>query len=186
MQDDEIEPAEPAKERSSGEGQEQRNYVLDRNWQSRLQWEDYLIGLLLQNPGLSYHVCGIINDGDFAGTDTRELYRILNSVYQRGSSPLHQSFEQDVPSALRETIARARKSVETKSPLSGTSLIKDAKQCASRLKRMRLLQSNTELRYLMSEANEAGDVESVQQYQQQLLAIHRQLRTIDSAMHLHG
>ncbi len=186
VQDDEIEPAEPAKEKSSREGQEQRNYVLDRSWQSRLQWEDYLIGLLLQDPGLSQHVCGIINDGDFTGTDTRELYRILNSVYQRGSSPLHQSFEQYVPSALLETIARARKSVELKSPLSGTGLIKDAKQCASRLKRMRLLQSNTELRYLMSEAKEAGDVESVQQFQQKLLAIHRQLRTIDSAMHLHG
>src|SRR5713226_1423565 len=127
-----------------------------------------------------------INDGDFTGTDTRELYHILNSVYQRGSSPLHQSFEQHVPSALLATIARARKSVESKSPLSGTSLIKDAIQCATRLKRIRLLQLNTELRYLMSEANEAGDVESMQQFQQQLLAIHRQLRTIDSAMHLHG
>src|SRR5712692_11399661 len=186
VQDDEIEPAGPAKEKSNGERQEQQIYALDRSWQSRLQWEDYLIGLLLQNPGLSYHVCGIINDGDFAGTETRELYHILNSVYQRGSSPLHQSFEQHVPSALLATIARARKSVESKSPLSGTSLIKDAIQCATRLKRIRLLQLNTELRYLMSEANEAGDVESMQQFQQQLLAIHRQLRTIDSAMHLHG
>src|SRR6266436_8801868 len=124
VQDDEIEPAEPAKGKSNGERQEQQIYALDRSWQSRLQWEDYLIGLLLQNPGLSYHVCGIINDGDFAGTDTRELYHILNSVYQRGSSPLHQSFEQHVPSALLATIARARKSVESKSPLSGTSLIK--------------------------------------------------------------
>jgi DNA primase len=185
-QDDAIEPAEPAEEKSSREGQEQRNYVLDRNWQSRLQWEDYLIGLLLQNPGLSQYVCGIINDGDFAGTDTRELYHILNSVYQRGSSPLHQSFEQYVPSALLATIARARESVESKSPLSGTSLVKDAMQCATRLKRIRLLQLNTELRYLMSEANEAGDAESMRQFQQQLLAIHRQLRTIDSAMHLHG
>src|SRR6266700_573726 len=186
VQDDEIEPAEPAKGKSNGERQEQQIYALDRSWQSRLQWEDYLIGLLLQNPGLSFHVCGIINDGDFAGTDTRELYHILNSVYQRGSSPLHQSFEQHVPSALLATIARARKSVESKSPLSGTSLIKDAIQCATRLKRIRLLQLNTELRYLMSDANEAGDVESMQQFQQQLLAIHRQLRTIDSAMHLHG
>ncbi len=137
-------------------------------------------------PGLSQYVCGIINDGDFAGTDTRELYRILNSVYQRGSSPLHQSFEQYVPSALLATIARARESVESKSSLSGTSLVKDAMQCATRLKRIRLLQLNTELRYLMSEANEAGDAESMRQFQQQLLAIHRQLRTIDSAMHLHG
>src|SRR5207253_1868302 len=47
---------------------------LDKRKEDRLQWEDYLIGLLLQNPALSHHVCGIINDGDFAGADTRELY----------------------------------------------------------------------------------------------------------------
>src|SRR5712691_12792019 len=87
---------------------------LDRSRNNRLQWEDYLIGLLLQNPGLSPYVCGIINDGDFAGTDTRELYHILNSVYQRGSSSSNQSFEQHVPSALLATVARAQQCVESR------------------------------------------------------------------------
>ena len=140
----------------------------------------------MQNPGLCPHVCGIINDGDFAGTDTRELYRIFNSVYQRDSSPLFQSFEQFVPSALLETVARAQKSVESRSPLEGSGLVKAAVQCATRLKRARLVQSNTELQYLMRGAKEAGDVAAVQQFQGQLLDIHRQLRTIDSAMHLQG
>ena len=140
----------------------------------------------MTNPELSIQVCGIINDGDFAGTDTRELYRIFNSVDQRGSSPLFQSLEQTVPSALLATIDRARKSVESRSPLEGAGLAKEAVQCATRLKRARLLQLNTELQYLMKEAKDAGELEAVQQFQQQLLAIHRKLRTIDSAMHLHG
>src|SRR6266567_1567067 len=161
-------------------------FGLDRKGNNRVKWEDYLIGLLLTNPGLSTQVCGIINDGDFAGTDTRELYRIFNSVDQRGSSPLFQSLEQTVPSALLATIDRARKSVESRSPKEGAGLAKEAVQCATRLKRAQLLQSNTELQYLMKEAKDAGDSEAVQQFQQQLLAIHRQLRTIDSAMHLHG
>jgi hypothetical protein len=38
----------------------------------------------------------------------------------------------------------------------------------------------------MREAKEAGDVASVQQYQRQLQGVYRQLRTIDSAMHLQG
>jgi DNA primase len=114
------------------------------------------------------------------------LYRIFNSVYQRDASPLFQSFEQFVPSALLETVARARKSVESRSPLEGAGLVKAAVQCATRLKRARLLQSNTELQYLMRGAVEAGDVATVQQQQRQLLDIHRQLRTIDSAMHLQG
>jgi DNA primase len=164
----------------------ERVTVLDREGRNRVQWEDYLIGLLLQNPGLSTHVCGIINDGDFAGTDTRELYHILNSNYQRDSSPLFQSIEQLVPSALLATIARVRESVESRPPLEGAGLIKYAVQCATRLKKAHLRQLNTELQYLMKEANEAGDVGTVQQFRRQLLAIHQQLRTIDTAMHLQG
>lgn len=167
-------------------GQESRTFGLDKRIKDRIKWEDYLIGLLLQNPGLWSHVCGIINDGDFAGTDTRELYRIFNSVYQRDSSPLFQSFEQFVPSALLETVARARESVGSGSPLDGAGLVKAAVQCATRLKRARLLQSNTELQYLMRGATEVGDSATVQQLRQQSLEIHRQLRTIDSAMHLQG
>src|SRR5581483_8810031 len=131
---------------------------LDRNKKNRIQWEDYLIGLPLQNPGLSPYVCGIINDGDFAGTDTRELYHILNSVYQRDSSPSHQPLEQYVPSALSATVARALKCVESGEPRDGTRLVKEAVQCATRLKRNRLLQLNTELQYLIREVSEAGDV----------------------------
>jgi DNA primase len=163
-----------------------RTFGLDKHVRDRIKWEDYLIGLLLHNPGLCPHVCGIITDSDFAGTDTRELYRIFNSVYQRDASPLFQSFEQFVPSALLDSVARAKKSVETSSPLEGAGLVKAAVQCATRLKRARLLQSNTELQYLVRGAEEVGDGAIVQQFQQQLMDIHRQLRTIDSAMHLQG
>ena len=166
--------------------QESRTFGLDKRIKDRIKWEDYLIGLLLQNPGLWPHVCGIINDGDFAGTDTRELYHIFNSVHQRDSSPLFQSFEQFVPPALLETVARARRNVESRSPLDGAGLVKAAVQCATRLKRARLIQSNTELQYLVRGATEAGDGAVKQQLQRQLLDIHRQLRTIDSAMHLQG
>ncbi len=163
-----------------------RTFGLDRNGKNKVQWEDYLIGLLLANPELSTRVCGIINDGDFAGTDTRELYRIFNSVDQRGSSPLFQSIEQAVPSALLTTIDRARKSVESRPPKDGAGLLKEAVQCATRLKRARLLQLNTELNYLIKEAESAGEVEAGRQLRQRFSAIRQELRTIDSAMHLHG
>ncbi len=160
---------------------------LDRDSGNRVQWEDYLIGLLLQNPELNLHVCGIINDGDFTGTDTRELYHILNSEYQRDSSPSHQPLEQIVPAVLLSAVARVQKCVESKSPRrDGIGLVKEAIQCATRLKRMRLLQLNTELKYLLNEAAEAKDDAMTRQLQQQLLDIHRQLRTIDSATHLQG
>ena len=159
---------------------------LDNRKSNTLQWEDYLIGLLLHNPGLSRHVCGIITDGDFAGTDTRELYHILNSVFQRGSSSLHEPLEQLVPSALLTTVMRARERIESGTPLDGAGQIKFAVQCATRLKRTRLVQLNKELQYVLREAQDTGDVAAVQQLRRQLLAIHQQLRTIDSATHLQG
>ena len=160
---------------------------LDRSREDKLQWEDYLIGLLLQNPGLSPYVCGIINVGDFAGTDTRELYHILSSVYeQRASSPSLQSFEQMVPYALLDAVARARGCVESSAPKDEAKLVKEAQQCATRLRRIRLLQLNTELNYLIREATVAGDTATVRQLQLQLSSLYQQLRTIDSATHLQG
>ena len=163
-----------------------RTTGLDRARGNQLKWEDYLLGLLLQNPLLSEHVCGIINDGDFAGTDTRELYRIFNSVYQRGSSPLPQPWETVVPAALQETVERVRRCVETRSSADLASLVREVKQGAFRLKRARLLQSQTELRFLLKEAEEMGDVAAERLLQHQVLAVARELRTIDSAMPLHG
>ena len=161
--------------------------ILDRGEANRLKWEDYLIGLLLHNPGLSPYVYGIIDDGDFAGTDTRELYHILYSVYQqRASSPSLQSFDQYVPASLWDALNRARECVDMETPRDGAGLVKEAVQCATRLKRARLVQLNTELQFLIREATAAGDAQTRRQLQQRLLEIHRQLHTIDSATHLQG
>ncbi|MBX5452155.1 MAG: DNA primase [Thermogemmatispora sp.] len=178
--------AEVAVTTSASSGPGGKGLELDRGKLDRVEWEDYLIGLLLQHPGLSQHVCGIINDGDFIGTDTRELYHFLNSVYQRGSSSFHQPLEQLLPSALLETAARAQRRVEAASPLDGAGLIKAATQCATRLKRMRLMQLNTELRYLIQEAREAGDLAAVRELERQLQDIHRQIREIHLKTNLQG
>lgn len=162
------------------------SWGLDRRKENKLQWEDYLIGLLLLNPGLSQNVCGIISDGDFAGTDTRELYHLLNSINQRGSSSLHEPLEQAVPSVLLATVERARQSVELRSPIEGEGQVKEAVQCATRLKRSRLLQLNTELQYALREAESTGDVAATQQLMRKLLANQQQLRTIDAASRLQG
>ncbi|GCE26488.1 hypothetical protein KDA_19720 [Dictyobacter alpinus] len=159
---------------------------LDRTEQSTLKWEDYLIGLLVQNPGLCPHVCVIINEGDFAGTDTRELYHLLNSVYQRESSPSYQSLEQFVPSALMPAVTRVLESVKVMSPRDADALIKEAIQCATRLKKKSLQQLNTELQFLLQEAAAAGDKNAVRQFQQQSVAIQRQLLTLNTATRLQG
>jgi DNA primase len=175
--DQEQEASRHSKAKTSG---------LDRIRGNQLKWEDYLLGLLLQNPMLNESVCGIINDGDFAGTDTRELYHIFNSLYQRGSSPFPQPWETIVPAALQETVDRVRRCVETRSSADLTSLTREVKQGAFRLKRARLLQSETELRFLLKEAEEMGDVAAGRSLRHQVLAVARELRTINSAMPLYG
>ncbi|GCF06689.1 DNA primase [Dictyobacter arantiisoli] len=159
---------------------------LDRTVQNTLKWEDYLIGLLIQNPGLYPHVCAIINEGDFAGTDTRELYHLLNSVYQRESSPSYQSLEQFVPSALMPAVTRSLKCLEAMSSRDEEALIKEAVQCATRLKKTRLLQLNTELKFLLREAAATGDKAAMRQFQQQFVTIQRQLLTLNTATRLQG
>ncbi|HEY0755396.1 MAG TPA: DNA primase [Ktedonobacteraceae bacterium] len=159
---------------------------LDKAERDRLKWEDYLLGLLLQNPALSDLVCGIINDGDFAGTDTRELYRIINAVYQRGSSPLPQPWETLVPAELQEALGRVRECAKTRSSTDNESLSKEAKQCAFRLRRSRLLRSEMELRFLLREVEEMGDRAARRPLLYQVGEVTRELRTIDNAIRLHG
>ena len=166
---------------SSGKKSQQWQ-ALDRIRDNKLQWEDYLIGLLVQNPALISHVCVIINDGDFVGTDTRELYHILNSVYHRASSPSNQPFEQFVPSELLTAVARVQKCVESGTARDGAGLVKDAVQCATRLKRTRLLQLNMELKYLLDEAYRAGNTDNMRQLMKQKSEVDHQLRTIDTAV----
>ena len=168
------------------EGKPRAALGLDKRKSNTVQLEDYLIGLLLHNPGLSQHVCGIIEDGDFSGTDTRELYHILNSIFQRGSSSLHKPLEQLVPSALLTTVVRARERFESGTPLDRAGQVNSAVQCATRLKRAQLIQSNIELQYVLREEEDTGDVAAMQQLRRQLLEIHQKLRTIDSATHLQG
>jgi DNA primase len=181
-------PVAPGEGEPSSRGATQQHEGgLDRRKANKIQLEDYLNGLLLLNPTLNQYVCGIIDVGDFAGADTRELYHVLSSVYQqRASSPSLQSFEQFVPPELLETATRARECVESMSPKDEAGLVKEATQCASRLKRTRLLQLNTELKYLLNEAVASGDSSASRQHRLSMVEVHQQLRTIDTATHLQG
>lgn len=183
-QDEEIHMQHEGGQSSNG----RQTVRLDRNKHDKIQWEDYLIGLLMHNPDLTAYVCGIINVGDFAGTDTRELYHYLNSKYQqRASSPSLQSVEQPgPPPELLGAAIRVMQCVESSSPKDGAGLIKEVIQCAARLKRTRLLQLNTELTYLIDEAVRTGDGTAVRQLSLQLSSLQRELRTLYSATHLQG
>ena len=68
-----------------------------------------------------------------------------------------------MPSELLATVSRALKCVEPSTPKDGVGLVKEAIQCATRLKLAQLSQSNTELDYLIREATVTGDTEALLQ-----------------------
>jgi DNA primase len=107
-------------------------------------------------------------------------------VYQRDVSPTLQPFEQFVPSALLPTVARVIRDVEPKSPQDGAKLVKEAVQCATRLKRMRLLQLNTELQYLIREAANTGDKVGEKQLRQRAFENKKLLHTLYTSTNLQG
>jgi hypothetical protein len=151
------------------------------------QWEYHLIGLLLHDPSLHAYVCGIINLGDFAETETREVYGLLASGYQQHvADPSPFTSEQWVPAEFSETVEKAKKRVESNLPKNHDEGVQSAIQCAVRLRRTRLLQLNTDLTYKIDEAMESGDSAAVQQLSTQLSTLQRELRTIYIATHRQG
>jgi DNA primase len=112
------------------------------------------------------------------------LYRILAG--QQNSSPSHQSIEQLVPAELLTAVARVRQCVELRAPKDGEGLVKEAIQCATRLKRARLLQVNTDLEHHIREAVEVGDKDLQRRLWQQVLENRRLLQTLYTSTHLQG
>jgi Restriction endonuclease len=147
------------------------------------KWEDYLLGLLIQNPGLCPHVIGILPDSDFADPDTQEIYRIFKSVYQRDIFFTPQSFEQSVPSALLPVVARVTSNIDIESK-DEAQLAKEAIQCIVRLKRMHLQQANEELQILIREAAVAGDRVTEQELRQKALVNRKLLHTLYTSTNL--
>lgn len=152
----------------------------------RRQWEDYLLGLLILNPGLCLHVCGIISERDFASEDTRSLYSLLNSTYQRDHSIINPFSDQLIPDELQEAANRARSRADSKTPKDGEGLIKEAVQACIRLKRMALIQLSTEIKYQIQAAAEAEDKQLYRELTQEFLALRQQRQVLDAATHLQG
>ena len=130
-------------------------------------------------------VYGIVSDGDFAGTETRALYRAAAEALSADAFDLPRLLD-GLPSPLQEAAARAQALVATDEPLDGQGLIKAARDAAYRLKRVRIEEEMAELDYLQRDAEQSGDGEALRallRRKQQLLS---QRRALDAASGLHG
>lgn len=158
----------------------------ERMKNDRRQWEDYLNGLLVLHPGLCLHVCGIVSENDFSDESTRSLYNWLYSVHQRDMSIEGPISDQLIPDELQEIANRARMRADSKTPKDGATLVNEAIQVSTRIKRMALIQRSTEMKYQIQAAFEAGDHQLRSQLRQELLSLNQQRRVLDAATRLQG
>ncbi|HEY7781248.1 MAG TPA: DNA primase [Ktedonobacterales bacterium] len=150
--------------------------------------EEYCLGLLIDRPIVWSDMSAILEVGDFASTEMRELYRLLADPL-RGAGP--GAFDpvqwiESLPPILQDAVERARARLTLGVPEEGTGLVKVASHAAYRLKRMRLGEEMAELDYLQRDAEQSGDRDTLRTLlgrKQQLLS---QRRAIDAAAALYG
>jgi hypothetical protein len=152
-----------------------------------IHWESYLLGMVLSFPMIIPHICVILQEEDFQQEENRTLYHTLNAVFQRCSLPIENIQEDLLPSILAGAIENAKEwYCNISSQKSEEMLIKEAVQCAVRIRRARLLVENVALSTCIREAEVSSHRAEVRALQIQQLDVCQQLRTLGSAMHLHG
>jgi DNA primase len=172
--------------------------------------EETCLGLLLVSPILTEDICGIIDEVDFTGTETRALYHIFVTALHNGTLTDIQRMLSALPDIVQETAERLRQEVEMRERMESISRIrrrpgqkaqpmaesspvldisrlrKVATKAAYRLKRARLKEAHNELIYLRQEAGQAGDHEGLAALDQRVKELLLQIETIDSAVPLHS
>lgn len=153
---------------------------------ARQAQEDECIGLLLDYPAVWSEIYGILGEGDFAGTETRELFRAYVAARNSGLSFDAGVFLAELAPDLQVAAQHAREQVAIHAPEEGMGLAKAASFVAYRLKRTHLNEEMAELDYLEHDAQQSADWDAVRpliRRKQQLLS---QRRAIDAASSLYG
>lgn len=158
----------------------------ERKQASARKWGDYLIGLLVTNPGLIPHVVVIVNEHDFATVEAQELYRLLVDLYSKTENGNITSVNDHIPPALKQTLNQCITDIEKYVSVPVDALVREAVQSATHIKKQSLLAENTRLKTLFQEAIDSGDKEAVSDIQQRFVVIQRQLRTLLTASRLQG
>jgi DNA primase len=166
---------------------------------SELAQEHYCVGLLLAHPQTWTEMRAILEEGDFAGTETRALFAAFAQAVREAPTFSADAYLDGLDPLLREAAdqMRARAAPPPRPDPQpdgdgegaleeGLGLLKRASQAAYRLKRMRLKSEQAELDYLIRDAEQSGEREALRSLlvrKQRLLA---QRHTIDEATSLQG
>ena len=86
--------------------------------------EETCLGLLLVSPVIAGDICGIIDEVDFTGTETRALYHIFITALHNGTLSDIQRMLSALPEFVQETAERLRQEVEMRERMESISRIR--------------------------------------------------------------
>ena len=144
------------------------------------KWEDYLVGLLIQNPNLYPHARGILSKSDFLGQDTAALFQLLDHATST-DVPFEQLMSPDLSSAVSRVVNAAKAD-----PLPGNDnrVASTVEHLCTRIRYANLFRLSNELCVRIREASAVGDKATEQQLRERLFEYNRLMCTINMARNL--
>jgi hypothetical protein len=149
--------------------------------------ESYCIGILFRRPELLNRLdrqlqeAGLqrlINE-DFGYTDHQMLLDLIRRSLEQDQLDHHQFVKEHLPEALQELAQGLLKETETLDPVE-ERLLEELQRNIIKLRRLGLNESLNQLRSMLEEAQQQGDLRATA-YQQQVLQHTRLLRDLDHA-----
>lgn len=149
--------------------------------------ETYCIGLLFRKPQLLHRLdrqlqeaglLRLINE-DFEYTDHQMLLDLIRQALEQDKIDHHQFVVDRLPEALQELAGELLKQTEKLDPLE-ERLLEELQRSIIKLRRMGLNESLNQLRFMLEEAQQQGDLRATS-YQDQVLQHTRLLLDLDHA-----
>jgi DNA primase len=149
--------------------------------------EFYCIGVLFRRPELLHRLdrrlqeAGLqrLIDEDFGYTDHQMLLDVIRQSLEQDKLDHHQFVVERLPEALRELAQELLKETEKLDPVE-ERLLEELQRSIIKLRRLGLSDSLNQLRFMLEEAQQQGDLRATA-YQEQVLQHTRLLRDLDHA-----
>jgi DNA primase len=149
--------------------------------------ESYCIGILFRQPELLHRLdrrlqeAGLqrLIDEDFGYTDHQILLDLIRQSLEQDKLDHHQFVLEHLPEALRELTGGLLRETEKLDPVEDR-LLEELQRSIIKLRRLGLNESLNQLRFMLEEAQQQGDLRAIA-FQEQVLQHTRLLRDLDHA-----
>ena len=147
----------------------------------------YCLGVLFRKPELLNRLDRLLQetglqrliDEDFGYTDHQMLLGIIRQSLEQDKLDHHKVVVDHVSEALQDLVGELQKQTETLDPVD-ERLLEELQRSIIKLRRLGLNESLNQLRFMLEDAQQQGDLRATT-YQEQVLQHTRLLRDLDQA-----